>query len=134
MKLTYTEEEIQKFRNHAESLGYIHDIKVNVPITPIDFKQGHGEGCFILVNDAAKKAYDENEAGTIYEGILDNDSCDYIDLKHGALLRFEMRGALRPVVLIDDLQLKFRVNLKTFKGTSQYNFYKKLAEEGIIKA
>jgi len=73
-------------------------IKVNLPKSEEGYKEGSGEGCFVLVDEDAKRAYDTDEAGTEYTGILDNDSCYYPKLRHGETIPFEMRGDKRPVV------------------------------------
>lgn len=73
-------------------------IKANLPPTEELYKQGGGEGVFILVDAETKKAYDNDESGTMYEGIIDNDSWYYPGLTHGAKIPIEMRGTMRPVV------------------------------------
>ena len=73
-------------------------IKVNLPSSPEAEHNGNGEGVFVLVNEEVKRAYDTDEAGTIYSGILDNDSIYYPELQHGTPIQFEMRGVNRPVV------------------------------------
>lgn len=72
-------------------------IKVNLPSSERDYIDGCGEGCFVLVEADAKKAYDTDESGTEYTGILDNDSLYYPGLMHGVVIPFEMRGEKRPV-------------------------------------
>ena len=78
-------------------------IKVNLPADQAQYEAGCGEGVFMFVEAAAKRAYDTDETGTTYIGILDNDSINYPTLKHGAGLPIEMRGESRPVVPIDYL-------------------------------
>lgn len=73
-------------------------IKVNLPDSPEAESAGNGEGVFVLVNEEVKRAYDADEAGTTYSGILDNDSIYYPELLHGTPIKFEMRGEYRPVV------------------------------------
>lgn len=73
-------------------------IKVLLPSSEELFNVGVGEGVFVLVNEDAKKAYDTDENGTNYTGVLDNDSLYYPGLKHGAVIPFETRGEKRPVV------------------------------------
>lgn len=72
-------------------------IKVNLPKSEQGYIDGNGEGCFVLVDAEVKQAYDTDEAGTEYTGILDNDSCYYPGLEHGEIIPFEMRGEKRPV-------------------------------------
>ena len=73
-------------------------IKVNLPPTEELYNQGAGEGVFVWVDSETKRAYDTDESGTTYEGIIDNDSIYYPGLTHGVKIPFEMRGTLRPVV------------------------------------
>ena len=77
--------------------GQLEHIKVNLPASESEEAQGYGEGVFMLVLPEIKTAYDTDESGTRYTGILDNDSFNYPSLKHGALIPFEMRGTARPV-------------------------------------
>lgn len=79
-------------------------IKVNLPTTPEDYQAGAGEGCFFIVDDRTKAAYDTDEDGTVYEGILDNDPIDFPGLTHGETLPVEMRGSARPVVPYEALE------------------------------
>ena len=83
---------------------YTHSIKANLPGDPEAYKNGNGEGCFFLVDDETKDAYDTDATGAGFVGILDNDSIDYPKLKHGELLPLEMRGDKRPVVPLDALE------------------------------
>ena len=71
-------------------------IKINLPSCENDYINGYGEGVFVLVTPEVKKAYDEDESGTSYTGILDNDSLYYPGLTHGVTIPFEMRGEQRP--------------------------------------
>ena len=73
-------------------------IKVNLPSNEESYQSGNGEGCWFLVNEETKKAYDNDEKGTKYFGILDNDSVYYHGLLAGTELPIEMRGENRPVV------------------------------------
>lgn len=84
--------------------NFVHSIKANLPANQSDYATGNGEGCFFLVDDEAKKAYDTDEEGTVYEGILDNDSAYYPSLYHGMRMPLEMRGEFRPVVPLSFLQ------------------------------
>lgn len=81
-----------------------HYIKVNLPDSPEHYEEGRGEGCFFIVDDRTKAAYDADENGTVYEGILDNDSLYFPGLTHGATLPVEMRGTARPVVPYEALE------------------------------
>lgn len=72
-------------------------IKVNLPGNEEAYKNGNGEGVWVLVEENIKKAYDTDESGTTYEGVLDNDSIYYPGLIHGTIIPFEMRGQNRPV-------------------------------------
>ena len=85
-------------------------IKVNLPSTEHDYIAGNGEGVFVLVSDEVKAAHDADESGTSYTGILDNDSYYYIGLEHGAVIPFEMRGELRPVVPFGWLSEHYEIN------------------------
>ena len=76
----------------------MEDIKANLPTSEDDYKNGNGEGVFVLVAPEVKEAYDTDEEGGTYEGILDNDSIEYMDLNHGERVPLEMRGVNRPVV------------------------------------
>ena len=81
-----------------EQAKYTENIKVNLP--PCEEMEQHsaGEGCFVLVTPEVKKAYDEDESGTSYEGVLNNDSLYFPGLMHGTIIPFEMRGEKRPIV------------------------------------
>lgn len=84
-------------------------IKVNLPATEQGYKNGEGEGCFFLVDDETKAAYDRNEqpTGMQYMGTIDNDSLYYPTLKHGDRLPIELRGEQRPVVPYDYLLQRY---------------------------
>lgn len=73
-------------------------IKVNLPASSEAYESGNGEGVWVLVNEHVKAAYDRDATGGYYFGILDNDSCYWPGLDHGAAIPFEMRGKNRPVV------------------------------------
>lgn len=73
-------------------------IKVNLPDSKDSYKTGNGEGVWVLVCEQAKAAYDQDAEGFFCFGILDNDSCYWPGLNHGAAIPFEMRGKNRPVV------------------------------------
>lgn len=73
-------------------------IKVNLPGSEDSYKTGNGEGVWVLVSKQVKAAYDRDAQGGYYFGILDNDSCYWPGLDHGASIPFEMRGKNRPVV------------------------------------
>lgn len=73
-------------------------IKVNLPGSEDSYKTGNGEGVWVLVSEQVKAIYDRDAEGGYYFGILDNDSCYWPGLNHGAAIPFEMRGKNRPVV------------------------------------
>ena len=79
-------------------------IKVNLPQDEEAYKHGVCEGCFFIVDDRTKTAYDLDATGGEYYGILDNDSLYYPGLKHGERLQIEMRGKQRPVVPLKALR------------------------------
>ena len=89
------------FRCSREELSYI---KANLPGSPEAYESGNGEGCFFLVPPEVRKAYDNDEAGTIYEGVIDNESIYFPGILPGDLLPLEMRGKNRPVVSYDYLK------------------------------
>lgn len=72
-------------------------IKVNFPLTEADYRNGNGEGMWVLVDQETKKAHDEDVSGGRYYGVLSNDSLYYPGLNHGTVFPFEMRGKSRPV-------------------------------------
>lgn len=73
-------------------------IKINLPGSEDSYKTGNGEGVWVLVSEQVKAIYDRDAEGGYYFGILDNDSCYWPGLNHGAAIPFEMRGKNRPVV------------------------------------
>jgi len=81
-----------------EQKKYTEYIKVNLPARAEDEQLSAGEGCFVLVTPEVKKAYDEDESGTNYTGVLDNDSLYFPGLMHGTIIPFEMQGEKRPIV------------------------------------
>lgn len=81
--------------------AYTESIKVLLPINEEDTGS---ESVWFLVTPEVKAAYDADEDGTIYEGILDNDSFDFVGLMHGTKLPFKMQGTLKPVVLFEALK------------------------------
>ena len=97
-------------------------IKVNLPATYGDYMAGYGESVFVIVSANVKKAYDADENGTSYTGILDNDSYYYIGLNHGAIIPFEMRGENKPVVPYSWLTEHHELNKAFFKDTPQNNY------------
>ena len=58
-------------------------IKINLPKTKEEYETGNGEGVWAIVDEECKKAYDADEYGTQYIGILDNDSILYPHMIHG---------------------------------------------------
>ena len=73
-------------------------IKVNIPLTEEEYRSGNGEGVWVEVDPATRKAYDNDVIGPGYHGILANDSVYYPGLCCGDMIDFEMRGQNRPVV------------------------------------
>ena len=67
-------------------------IKINLPLTEVDFTTGYGEGVWIEVDQKTKDDYDQDAIGTGYCGILANDSLYYPGLCCGEIIYFEMRG------------------------------------------
>lgn len=82
-------------------------IKVNIPETEEGFEEGFGEGVWVIVDEDVRRLYDEDDEGTICEGILDNDSISYPGLLHGEKIPFVTRGERRPVVLLYWLREKY---------------------------
>lgn len=89
---------LEKLYIREKSNGTLSWIKVNLPASEDAYILGNGEGVFALAEPDAKHAYDTDEENTVYTVTLDNDSCYYPKLKHGALIPIEMRGKNRPVV------------------------------------
>ena len=90
-------------------------IKVNLSVDQGSYEHSAGEGVWVIVTPEVKEAYDNDEAGTTYTGILDNDSWYYKGLIHGEVIPFEMRGEFRPVVPYSWLQERFELNEEFFK-------------------
>lgn len=90
-------------------------IKVNIPMDDFSFEMGNGEGVWVIVDEDVRKLYDEDDKGTICEGILDNDCVYYPELKHGAKIPFEMRGDKRPVVLLSWLRDNYELSESFFE-------------------
>lgn len=82
----------------------VHDIKVNIPTSEENFKSGFGEGVWVLVEPEVHEKYNSDVKGEVCWGILDNNSCYYKGLDAGTEIPFELRGDLRPVVLLDFLK------------------------------
>lgn len=72
-------------------------IQINLPLTEEDYLSGNGEGVWVKVDPATRRAYDADKIGPGYYGILDNDSLYYPGLGPGEIIPFEMRGESRPV-------------------------------------
>ena len=79
-------------------------IKANLPRTQMEYEEGNGEGCWFIVDRSTKEAYDRNNIGSNFVGVLDNDSLFYEGLQHGVTLPIEMRGVFRAVVPVEALQ------------------------------
>lgn len=75
----------------------MHEIKVNLPTSQEDYKDGIGEGCWVIVDDETFNAYQENKNQKNCKGILHNDSIEYPRFTVGTKIYFELRGAARPV-------------------------------------
>lgn len=109
-------------------------IKVNLPPTMEDYERGNGEGCFFIVDDETKAAYDQDATGGEFFGILDNNSLYYKGLKHGERLRIEMRGAKRPVVPLEALS-KWEVRTpEEIKRLYEKHLARELAEDDFPDA
>lgn len=94
---------------------YTEHIKVLLPINDEDFKQGGGlEAVWVKVAKEVKAAYENDEDGTVYEGILDNDCIIYPGLNHGVLIPFEMRKDTKPVALWSWLKENYTLDPRTF--------------------
>lgn len=83
--------------------GKLFHIKANLQTCPTDEntpeqQKSCGEGVFVLVYADAKQAYDNDEQGTLYPAILDNDCIMYPELKHGTRLPIITNGEFRPYV------------------------------------
>lgn len=78
-------------------------IKINLPETKEQYETGNGEGVWAIVDNECKIAYEADEYGTQYIGILDNDSILYPHMVHGYGVIIEMRGTHKPVVPYDYL-------------------------------
>ena len=97
------EEVAALFENDNQNPEDLNFIKVMIPPDEEAYKHGAGEGCFFIVDDRTKTAYDLNATGGGFFGILDNNSLYYKGLKHGERLPLEMRGDRAPVVPIEAL-------------------------------
>lgn len=86
---------VNAFGCKKEELQYI---KANLPNSETNEIQGYGEGCFFLVSPDTAAALDRDEDGTLYAGILDNDSVYFPYIMHGELLPLVTKGKQRPVV------------------------------------
>ena len=78
-------------------------IKANLPDTLEKYESGNGEGCFFIVDQRTKDAYDNDATGCGYEGILDNDSIFYPSIDHGAIILLSLRGPDRAIANYDYL-------------------------------
>lgn len=83
------------------------EIKANIPADRTEYENGNGEGVFVIIDGEALEAYESDATGGGYTGILDNDSFNYSDLTHGAIVPLEMRGANRPVIPLEWLKSNF---------------------------
>ena len=94
----------------------MNHIKVNFPESAEKYEAGNGEGMFVIVDNETKAAHDSNATGGEYWGILDNDSCYWRGLVHGARVPFEMRGEYRPVCPYSWLEEHYEINAEIFGG------------------
>ena len=92
----------------------LHHIKGNLTYDSNSYASGNGEGCFFLVEDDVKAAYDNDDEHGVYWGVLDNDSLYFIGLEHGERLPLEMRGKCRPVVPFGYLRDRYELNPEWF--------------------
>lgn len=78
-------------------------LKVNLPRNEELFNQGHGEGCFVVVEEETKAHFDVNNAGGVFLGILLNSPVykEWFHLEEGDPVLFCMKGQLRPVAFVD---------------------------------
>ena len=101
-------EELRKmYMQIAEEKGMDY-IKANIPENEESYTTGNGEGVWVLVDKKTKNAYDTDEKGTNYSGILDNDSIFYCGLTAGTIIPLEMRGENKPVVPFEFLAENFK--------------------------
>ena len=96
-------------------------IKAMIPPDIGSYNHGCGEGCFFIVDDRTKTAYDLNATGGGFFGILANDSLYYPGLKYGERLPIEMRGSRAPVVPLEALE-KWKVRTPE-EVIAEYNAY-----------
>ncbi len=116
---------------NPENLNFI---KVNIPPNEEAYKNGNGEGCFFIVDEETKAAYDRDETGGGYFGILDNNSLYYKGLEHGERLPIEMRGKKRPVVPLEALS-KWEVRTpEEIKRLYEKHLARELPEEDFPNA
>lgn len=109
-------------------------IKAMIPPSEEYYKHGAGEGCFFIVDDRTKTAYDLNATGGGFFGILDNNSMYYKGLKCGERLPLEMRGDRAPVVPIEALS-KWEVRTpEEIKKLYERHLARELAEEDFPDA
>lgn len=78
-------------------------IKVNIPRTVEEYKHGDGEGVWVIVDTETKRDHDEDIAGGVYYGILDDRCGNYPALSPCDVIFFTMRGPERPVAIFDTL-------------------------------
>jgi hypothetical protein len=89
-------------RRTIKQTEQLHQIKVNIPASEDDYKNGNGEGCWAEVDDKTYSDYLRDERGGQYVGkLLNQPSTDLHDLQYGDYFVFEMRGEGRPVATMD---------------------------------
>ena len=79
----------------------MHEIKVNFPTNKEEYKNGNGEGCWVLVDDDTFAEYDKDSTKKNCVGILHNNSLEYPRFTVGTKVYFELRGSQRPVAIYD---------------------------------
>lgn len=74
----------------------LHQIKVNIPASEDDYKNGNGEGCWAEVDSKTYSDYLRDERGGQYVGkLLNQPFTDLHGLQYGDYFVFEMRGKTR---------------------------------------
>ncbi len=85
-----------------ETKEQLHQIKVNIPASEDDYKNGNGEGCWAEVDSKTYSDYLRDERGGQYVGkLLNQPFTDLHGLQYGDLFVFEMRFDERPVATMD---------------------------------
>jgi hypothetical protein len=102
-------------------------IEVNIPYTEAMYRSGHGERVWLEVDRETAKAYDNDETGVGYFGIMRNNSRYFPELRFLDVVPFEMRGRSSPVVewsFLKDKQplpyAEYAALLKRVGGSGEY--------------